>query len=103
MVIFQESLESVRVPEDWKVANVTPPFKKGREQKTGIDRSVSPTYVVGKILEFIIKDEIAENLEVHEFFEEVLRKLDKGEPVNVIYLDFQKAFDKVLYRKLLNK
>ena len=38
-----------------------------------------------------------------EFVEEVTKKLDKGEPVDVIYLDFQKAFDKVPYRKLLNK
>ena len=38
-----------------------------------------------------------------QFFEEVTRKLDKGEPVDVIYLDFQKAFDKVSHRRLLNK
>ena len=38
-----------------------------------------------------------------EFFEEVTRKLDEGEPVDVIYLDFQKAFDKVPRRRLLNK
>ena len=72
-------------------------------------RPVSLTSVIDKILESIIKDEIAEYLEVHdktglnqhgfvngrscltnslEFFEEVTRKLDKGEPVDVIYLDF---------------
>ena len=87
-------------------------------------RPVSLTSVIGKILESIIKDEIAEYLEVHdkvglsqhgfvkerpcltnllEFFEEVTRKLDKGEPVDVIYLDFQKTFDKVPRRRLLNK
>jgi len=38
-----------------------------------------------------------------EFFEEVTRKLDKGEPVDVIYLDFKEAFDKVPHRRLLNK
>ena len=36
-----------------------------------------------------------------EFFEEVTRKLDKGEPV--IYLDFWMVFDKVPHRRLLNK
>eukprot|EP00061_Rhincodon_typus_P008711 g31573.t1 len=71
-----------------------------------------------------MKDEIAEYLEVRgkigqsqhsfvkenfylinllEFFEEVTSKLDKGEPVDMIYLDFQKAFDKVPQRGLLNK
>ena len=38
-----------------------------------------------------------------EFFEEVTKKLDKREPVDVIYLDFQKDFDMVPYRRLLNK
>eukprot|EP00061_Rhincodon_typus_P013731 g40284.t1 len=38
-----------------------------------------------------------------EFFEEVTTKFDKGEPVDVIYLDFQKAFEKVPHRRLLNK
>ena len=30
-----------------------------------------------------------------EFFEHVTSRVDKGEPVDVVYLDFQKAFDKV--------
>eukprot|EP00061_Rhincodon_typus_P010873 g35484.t1 len=34
LVIFQESLESGRVPEDWKIANMTPLFLKGVRQKT---------------------------------------------------------------------
>ena len=38
-----------------------------------------------------------------QFFEEVTKKLDKGEPVDMIYLDFQKAFGKVPHRRLLNK
>eukprot|EP00061_Rhincodon_typus_P005279 g24584.t1 len=38
-----------------------------------------------------------------EFFEEVMTKLDKGELLDVIYLDFQKAFEKVPQRRLLNK
>ena len=30
-----------------------------------------------------------------EFFEDVTSRVDQGEPVDVVYLDFQKAFDKV--------
>ncbi len=38
-----------------------------------------------------------------EFFEEVLKKVDKGVPVDVIYFDFAKAFDKVSHGKLIIK
>eukprot|EP00061_Rhincodon_typus_P012877 g38898.t1 len=118
-----KALESGRLPEDWIMANVTPLFKNEGRQNTGIYRPVSLTVYIGKILESIIKDEIAEYLRVHgkigqsqhgfkgrscltnllEFFDEVKSKLDKGEPVDVIYSDFQKAFDMVLNRMLLNK
>eukprot|EP00061_Rhincodon_typus_P002321 g17206.t1 len=64
VVIFQESLQSGRVPEDWKIANVPPLFKKGVRQKTKGYRPISLTSVVGKILESIVKDEISEYLEV---------------------------------------
>ena len=30
-------------------------------------------------------------------------KIDKGKPVDIIYLDFAKAFDKVPYQRLFKK
>ena len=33
-----------------------------------------------------------------EFFEEVYERMDEGKPVDVVYLDFAKAFDKVLIK-----
>eukprot|EP00061_Rhincodon_typus_P002377 g17394.t1 len=62
VVVFQE--ESGTVPEDWKITNMTPLFKKGVRQKTENYRPISLTSVVGKILESIVKDEISEYLEV---------------------------------------
>ena len=35
--------------------------------------------------------------------EKVAEGLDEGEPVDIIYLDFQKAFDKVPHERLLVK
>ena len=37
------------------------------------------------------------------FFEEITKWIDVGSPVDVIYLDFQKAFDKVPHQRLLLK
>ena len=37
------------------------------------------------------------------FWEEIIKWLDEGSPVDIIYLDFQKAFDKVPHQRLLLK
>ena len=65
VVIYQNSLDSGVVPTDWKTANVTPLFKKGGRQKAGNYRPVSLTSVVGKMLESIIKEEIARHLDIN--------------------------------------
>ena len=38
-----------------------------------------------------------------EFLEYVTSAVDQGKPVDVIYIDFQKAFDKVPHERLLSK
>ena len=37
------------------------------------------------------------------FFAEITKWVDEGSPVDVIYLDFQKAFDKVPHQRLILK
>ncbi|CAM4525306.1 unnamed protein product [Caretta caretta] len=37
-----------------------------------------------------------------EFFEGVNKHVDKGGPVDIVYLDFQKAFDKVPHQRLVS-
>ena len=37
------------------------------------------------------------------FFEEITKWVDEGSPVDEIYLDFQKAFDKVPHQRLILK
>ena len=36
-------------------------------------------------------------------FEEITKWVDEGSPVDIIYLDFQKAFDKVPHQRLILK
>eukprot|EP00061_Rhincodon_typus_P018798 g48125.t1 len=61
LMIFREWLESGRLT-DWKMADVAHHFKKGR-QKIANYRLVDLTLIVGKILQFLVKDGIAEDLE----------------------------------------
>ena len=60
--IFNSSLESVQVPEDWRVAYVTPLFKKGSREELGYYRPVCLTSVVGKVLETLIRDQMRNHL-----------------------------------------
>lgn len=122
--LFQLSLNTGVVPEDWRIANVTPLFKKGSRCETKNYRPVSLTSIPCKILETIIKDNINKHLLKHnlisdsqhgfsagkscltnllDFYNCVTEWLDDGYSVDIIYLDFAKAFDKVSHVKLITK
>jgi hypothetical protein len=124
VLIFRKSIQNGEVPEDWKCANVTPIFKKGSKSDPGNYRPVSLTSVCCKILESIIRDTVMEHLlennllnqsqhgfmprkscctNLLEFFEAATKSVDAGNPFDVIFLDFAKAFDKVPRERLLEK
>ena len=50
-IIYQRSLLMGEVPEDWRLANVIPIYKKGRKEDLGNYRTVSLTSVPGKVME----------------------------------------------------
>ena len=123
-IIYNKSLTEGIVPQDWKSANVTPLFKKGSRQEPGNYRPISLTSIACKVLESIIKKGILEHINnevplnksqhgfmakrscltnLLEYLEKVTQILDMGGSVDVIYLDFSKAFDKVPHQRLLNK
>jgi len=57
-IIYQHSLLTGDVPEDWRLASVTPIYKKGCKKDPGNYRPVSLTSVLGKIMEQIVLREI---------------------------------------------
>lgn len=122
--IFNLSMSSGIVPQDWREANVTPIFKKGSKSKAENYRPVSLTSIPCKVMESIIKDKVVshliDNQLIHnsqhgflsnkscttnllEFLEVISSSLDDGVPMDLIYLDFSKAFDKVPKNRLLLK
>ena len=60
--IFNSSLESGQVPEDWRVSNVSPLCNQGSREELGNYRPVSLTSVVGKVLETLIKNRMRNHL-----------------------------------------
>ena len=57
-IIYNRSLSESLIPNDWKMANVSHIFKKGKKCDAGNYRPVSVTTHVCKIIESIIKDSI---------------------------------------------
>ena len=121
---FILSLEEGIVPSEWKEVNITPLFNKGSRKKPEHYRTLSLTSVACKLLETLIRDHMAEFLVKHKlintsqhgflkarscqtnilcFLEEITKWVDDGSPVDAVYLDFQKAFDKVPHQRLLLK
>ena len=122
--MYNLSLEEGIVPSEWKEPNITPLFKKGSRNKPDNYRPVRLTAVVCKLLETLIRDHMVEFLVKHKlintsqhgflkgrscltnilrFLEEITKWVVDGSPVDVVYLDIQKAFDKVPHQRLLLK
>jgi ribonuclease P/MRP protein subunit RPP40 len=123
-IIFGKLMEEGRVPMIWRMANVCPIFKKGAKGDPANYRPVSLTCVVGKVMESLIRDKIVEHLERNNlirpsqhgfmagrstatnllvYMEALTKMMDESHAVDVLYLDFAKAFDKVPHQRLLEK
>lgn len=120
--LFQQCYNTGKIPEIWKIANITALHKKGDKLNSNNYRPISLTSVLSKCYERIVRDHILEyfekyiSSEQHGFVPkrsclsnllECLHKaydiLDDNESLDLIYLDFMKAFDSVPHKRLLSK
>ena len=122
--LFNKYIKTGIIPQDWRDASVAPLHKKGSKNKAENYRPVSLTSIMSKIIESMVKESIIKHLDRYaliresqhgftrgkscltnllDFFEEVTKILDNGEAVDLIYLDFAKAFDKVPHCRLFKK
>ena len=122
--IFKSSLRLGELPNDWRAADVTAIFKKGSKKDMSNYRPVSLTSIVCKIMESIIRDQLMDYLVQNKFLsnkqfgfikgrstiiqllnilDNWTNSLEEGGQIDVVYTDFEKAFDKVPHKRLLQK
>ena len=122
--IFVKSLETGEVPDFWVLANITALFKSGIKNDPSNYRPVSLKLVLCKTLERLIREEITVHLSAEgllhrsqhgfthgrscltnllETFTDWFEMFDNGHPVDAVFLDFRKAFDRVPHARLLFK
>ena len=122
--LFQLSLDTGDVPSDWRNAWVVPIFKKGERHLASNYRPVSLTSIVCKVLEHIIHSQIMRHFSQHCILSdsqhgfrqnrscetqlimtsnEIAQNLAQNKQVDVILLDFSKAFDRVPHARLVSK
>ena len=123
-LFWSESLSSGCIPDPLKIQQITPIYKKGDRTDPANYRPVSLTSHVMKTFERVFRKNLVSYLEANELLsenqhgfrkkrscmtqllshvEKIYESLNKDEEVDVIYLDFAKAFDKVDHQVLLAK
>ena len=122
--LYQFSHDQGTVPQDWRDAHIVPVFKKGERHQPSNYRTVSLTSVVSKIMEHIIHSSIMRFYDNHKILHDcqhgfrskrscetqligtlqsIVSKMKGKSQVDVIQLDFSKAFDKIPHQRLMYK
>ena len=122
--IFERSINTGIFPAEWKLARVTPIFKKGSKSDLDNYRPISVTPIVSKIFERIVFDQLYQYLNennlltncqsgfrsLHSTLTALLEatnnwsvNIDNGLLNGVVFIDLKKAFDTIDHEILLRK
>jgi hypothetical protein len=121
-LIFNLSMETGVLPKMWLEALIVPTAKSRKRHLVTEYRPISLTCVCSKLMESIVRDEVASFLnknslltphqhgfmkkkstftQLLECFQDWINSVNEGHPIDIIYLDFKKAFDSVVHAKLI--
>ena len=122
--IFNQSYQCATLPADWLSANIAPVFKKGSRSIPANYRPISLTSISCKIMEHVVYSQVMGHLDnnnilvnyQHGFrsghscesqlinaIDIIVRSMKDKTQVDLLILDFQKAFDSVPHERLLMK
>ena len=122
--LFQLSIDTGVVPDDWKCSNISPIYKKGERYKPANYRPVALTSITCKLIEHIICHSLMEHLDKNnilyklqfgfrhghscdtqllQLFQHLAENIHRKLQTDVAIMDFAKAFDTVSHQRLLAK
>lgn len=120
--IYNLSLASKTFPSRWKTSYVKPIYKSGSRNVIRNYRDVAILSTFGKLFESIVCDSLSKRLSRYissaqhgfikgrststnllEFTNLAIQVIESGSQLDVIYTDFQKAFDRVSHKLLLKR
>ena len=119
-ILFNKSMRERKIPDEWRVSNIAPIYKKGPKSEPGNYRPVNLTSSVCKLMERIVKDELEVHLErngligtsQHGFrrgrspvtnlieFMEKLTTWMQARPFDIVYCDFFEGIQQSMPQKL---
>ena len=124
-MLYSQSLEEGTLPEEWTTSIIVPVYKKNRKPKECASyRPINITSCITKILEKCIHQKILHYLRTNDLISKAqhgfLNKrstitnllectfdwtsyMNNRDALDVIYIDYEKAFDKVSHSKLFYK
>lgn len=120
--LFVLCLKTGEMPVEWKTHKITPIPKKGNLLEISNYRPISLLCILSKVFESIVYSKIISfvrpKLSQHQFgfikhksclmqllsaFSTIHEAIDSSHQVDMIYLDFKKAFDSIPHNELLHK
>jgi hypothetical protein len=123
-VFFTKLLDQSTFPSSYKLANVTPIYKKGDPSNPSNYRPVSLLSCMGKLMErcvhkylynYIIENRLLTTFQsgfikgdstvnqLTYIYNDICQALDEGKEVRAVFCDISKAFDRVWHKGLLFK
>ena len=124
VLLFEFFFSRQYVPECWKISIIKPLFKKGIRSSPGNYRPIANTSIVCRLIEKIILSQLTAYLNKNLIFSpsqhgfrqgrstvtnlidstlDCIFTCDAGHNVDIVFFDFSRAFDSIIFTKLFIK
>ena len=116
--LFNKILSTSDIPQEWNTHAIIPMYKKGNKLNVANYRPISLLCILEKVLETLevipfLQPQLSRNhfrfskssyvMNLLNSYADIYNAINHGHSADVVFLDFQKAFDSVPHNELLIK